>query len=363
MSQTVPAVSLIVPIYKAERYLPHCVESLRHQTLRDIEILLVDDGSPDRCGAMADDYAREDARIRVIHQRNSGVAAARNRGIHEATGEYVGFVDSDDWILPDMCEKLYAAVSGTGAQAAFTGYRIVGHGRIVERHEQARTGDFTSADDIFALRKIYFGHSVNGSYKDEIAGWVWNALFRRAFLLKTGLRFRQVLQEDQIFVIQALQACRHVACIGGTPYCYRRDGQDSRTTQLGGGTIDEIFDYLRTVRRLIGHEPEQYRRECLVRWDRQVIDQSRVLVHRIEAAPIRGAEKSRLIADVYSRPMLAGACSRYPARALPPLVRVFYWCEKYRLVALSRLMMGSWARLSVMLKSGAGLLVRGKRRA
>ena len=101
-----PLISVVVPVYKVEEFLPKCVASIRGQTYENLEIILVDDGSPDGCGAMCDGYAREDARIKVIHKKNGGLSDARNAGIDIARGEYIGFVDSDDWIEPEMYETL-----------------------------------------------------------------------------------------------------------------------------------------------------------------------------------------------------------------------------------------------------------------
>ena len=97
-----PKISIIVPVYKAEEFLSRCVRSILEQKFRDFELILVDDGSPDGCPAMCDLYVTEDNRVRVIHQDNSGVSAARNAGMEVATGEYVTFVDSDDFIEPQM---------------------------------------------------------------------------------------------------------------------------------------------------------------------------------------------------------------------------------------------------------------------
>lgn len=102
-----PKVSVIVPIYNVEKYLPKCVDSIINQTLKDIEIILVDDESPDNCPQICDDYAKKDNRIKVIHQKNKWLSGARNSGIEIATGDYLCFVDSDDFIAPEMCEKLY----------------------------------------------------------------------------------------------------------------------------------------------------------------------------------------------------------------------------------------------------------------
>ena len=104
MNQQHPKVSIVVPVYNVERYLDRCVESLTSQTLSDIEIILVDDGSPDSCPAMCDDYARRDNRITVVHKVNGGLSSARNEGLKYISGEYFMFVDSDDWIDPGTCE-------------------------------------------------------------------------------------------------------------------------------------------------------------------------------------------------------------------------------------------------------------------
>ena len=99
-----PELSIIVPVYKVEKYLPKCIDSILAQTFTDFELILIDDGSPDRCGEICDEYAIKDERIVVIHQVNRGVSAARNAGLDAAKGEYIGFVDSDDWIKPEMYE-------------------------------------------------------------------------------------------------------------------------------------------------------------------------------------------------------------------------------------------------------------------
>lgn len=94
--------SIIVPVYNVEEYLPRCLESIANQTFKDFECILVDDGSPDKSGEICDDFAQKDSRFRVIHQKNAGVGAARNVGLNEAKGEWIGFVDSDDWIDEEM---------------------------------------------------------------------------------------------------------------------------------------------------------------------------------------------------------------------------------------------------------------------
>ena len=110
-------ISIIVPVYKVEPYLRKCVDSILAQTYKNLEIILVDDGSPDNCPALCAQYAKEDPRVRVIHKENGGVSTARNAGLDAATGEYVTFVDSDDWIDPDMYVSMMTRIREYGCDA------------------------------------------------------------------------------------------------------------------------------------------------------------------------------------------------------------------------------------------------------
>lgn len=123
-----PKLSIIVPVYNVEKYLGRCLDSILRQTFSDFELLLVNDGSTDGSTEICDIYAKNDARIRIIHQSNSGQGMARNAGLSVATGEYIGFVDSDDWIAGDMYEHLISILERYGCDVAETGCRLVGKG-------------------------------------------------------------------------------------------------------------------------------------------------------------------------------------------------------------------------------------------
>ena len=116
-------VSVIIPVYKVEKYLERCVESVQKQTFQNLEIILVDDGSPDLCGAMCDEMAKTDPRIKVIHKNNGGLSDARNVGIEMASGNYIVFVDSDDWLDLDMIALLYRVLKKYNADIAECSYR------------------------------------------------------------------------------------------------------------------------------------------------------------------------------------------------------------------------------------------------
>ena len=117
-----PELSIIVPVYNVEKYLPKCIESILAQTFTDFELILIDDGSPDRCGEICDEYAAKDSRIVVIHQKNQGVSAARNAGLDAARGTYIGFVDSDDWIEPEMYQTLMTVAKDRNASLTACSY-------------------------------------------------------------------------------------------------------------------------------------------------------------------------------------------------------------------------------------------------
>lgn len=170
-----PKISVIVPVYKVEPYLRKCLDSIVGQTYENLEIILVDDGSPDNCGAICDEYAARDERIRVIHQPNGGLSAARNAGLDMATGEYIGFVDSDDWIEADMYEYLLSGAQRAAADIAVCGLFEELPGRQNCRcWWEAETFDTESGLEQLFLRKKY-SHSA------------WDKLYRRA--LFDGVRF------------------------------------------------------------------------------------------------------------------------------------------------------------------------------
>ena len=120
-----PLISIIVPIYQVELYLEKCIDSIINQTYKNLEIILIDDGSPDRCGAICDEYALHDDRVTVIHSENGGLSAARNRGLALCEGEYVLFVDSDDWVEPDFCESALSQLLENNVRLLVFGHKGV----------------------------------------------------------------------------------------------------------------------------------------------------------------------------------------------------------------------------------------------
>lgn len=172
-----PKASVIVPVYKVEEYLEKCVQSILAQTERDFELILVDDGSPDRCGALCDSLAQTDSRIRVIHQENQGLGGARNTGIREARGDWLLLVDSDDWIEPKILEKAMEAGLREEADLVMFAFRTVdeqGRELGVFREDMPKERGITLQEHKEALLT---------------APCAWNKLYRRSFFQGTGLAY------------------------------------------------------------------------------------------------------------------------------------------------------------------------------
>ena len=166
-------ISVVVPVYKVEKYLDKCIRSILSQSYRDFELILVDDGSPDKCGEMCDAWASRDIRIRVIHKPNGGLSDARNEGIKQASGEYICFVDSDDWIAEDMLETLHELIRDSGAEMACCNFiQCNEEGAPIKELASISSGVYTQ-DDYWTMRfkanvKIYFDVAWNKIYRHDL---------------------------------------------------------------------------------------------------------------------------------------------------------------------------------------------------
>ncbi len=156
-------ISIIVPVYKTEQYLDRCVESIVSQTYKNLEIILVDDDSPDNCPQMCDAWAEKDNRIKVLHIENKGVANARNQGLDVATGDFIGFVDSDDYIEPDMFETLLNNLTDNNADISLCGYQI--------NEEENAVANLRMVTPLDAMKLICMG--------DYKYGVLWNKLYKK----------------------------------------------------------------------------------------------------------------------------------------------------------------------------------------
>lgn len=224
-------ISVIVPIYKVEKYLRQCIESIRQQTYRELEIILVDDGSPDGCPGICEEYAALDKRIKVIHQANVGLSGARNAGLDAATGEYIAFVDSDDFIKPNMYEFLYDKLIAADADMAICSYD-----KVNEKGEKM-INESPIQDEILESYELLKKLPIR-------KGWyyvtVWNRLYRKEVF--ADIRFpKGKMHEDEAVAHKVIVACKKAVTVSESLYYYRR-------------TDNSIMSKHATVKRLDGVE-------------------------------------------------------------------------------------------------------------
>ena len=206
-----PAVSVIVPVYKVEQYLDKCVQSILDQTFRDFELLLVDDGSPDRCGEMCEAWAKKDDRIRVIHKPNGGLSDARNAGIGQADGDYLLFVDSDDWIEKDMLETLYGLIRDADADMACCNFRSINEDGTQHWDDAVITPGVWTEEDFW---KQFF--SSNAQTYCNVA---WNKLYKKE--LFDQVRYPVGRINEDVYTLYALVSqCKKIAATDKIGYYY-----------------------------------------------------------------------------------------------------------------------------------------------
>lgn len=222
-------ISVIVPVYKVEQYLNRCIRSIVDQTYKNLEIILVDDGSPDNCGAMCDLWAQKDPRIRVIHKENGGLSSARNAGIEAAVGSLISFVDSDDFLAPEVYSVLSDAIQQTGSDIAACRYEKF-------TDEAAIKADSDSGE--------YYCLNVETALKELIANGlvqqvVWNKLYRKAVIQDLPFEIGKQ-HEDEYWSYQVIGRSKQLVLCDHTGYFYYQRHESIMGTQYSLKRLDSI---------------------------------------------------------------------------------------------------------------------------
>ena len=241
-----PLISVIVPVYKVEAYLDRCVQSIVDQTYRNLEIILVDDGSPDNCGCLCDAWAEKDSRIKVIHKENGGLSDARNAGMAAATGEYIAFVDSDDWLHLEYISLLYRAVKMYGVSLSACDYLL--------------TSGEEAAD--FVGEPVFEKHSAaqalemltnNRGYRAV----AWNKLYHRRLLEGETYPVGRY-HEDEFFTYRILDKAENLAYVNVPMYYYfQRTGSIMQSVSIKH--LDALDAYLERLELFKQKYPQLYR--------------------------------------------------------------------------------------------------------
>ena len=231
-------ISVIIPVYKVEQYLDRCVQSVLNQTYHNLEIILVDDGSPDRCPQMCDEYARHDSRVRVIHKENGGQSSARNTGLEVASGNYIGFVDSDDYIADDMYQVLLTCINIYDADIAMCDYARNDKTLSANKYDLHLKGNNVKKYRGQEIDKFFFRtHGEKSFYS------VWNRLYKSE-VVKDVSFIENKINEDVLFTYEVYKRSNIVVFLPLKKYMYFKNpnGITRSRLQKKDFSLIEIWD-------------------------------------------------------------------------------------------------------------------------
>ena len=226
-----PLISIIIPVYKVEKYLEKCIKSVLDQTYKNLQIILVDDGSPDNCGNICDDYARVDNRIEVIHKANGGLSDARNVGLKAARGEYIGFVDSDDYVSNEMFENMYNILVNNNADVSICNfYTVIDNKNIIKNVDNG----IEIYNKLEILKEILLDK--------KIQSYAWNKLYKRELFkdieYPVGKKY-----EDIGTTFYILEKCNKIVSSGRPEYYYVTRGDSI----VNNNTEETVIDYISLI--------------------------------------------------------------------------------------------------------------------
>lgn len=242
-----PLISIIVPIYKVEKYLERCVESLLNQTYTNLEIILVDDGSPDNCPVMCEEFAKKDSRIRVVHKKNGGLSDARNVGLEVATGEYIGFIDSDDYVDVNMYQDMITNALKYNAQIVECDIYSVYDGNRIEEYSSVDDAVYTTTKDIMYAYIAKF----------TIKTVVWNKLYKKDIF--GSLKFEVgKYNEDEFFTYQILSKATTFVHINKHYYYYIQRAESIMGCSYSLKKLDGLEGGMKKTEFIKEYYPELY---------------------------------------------------------------------------------------------------------
>lgn len=231
--------SVIIPIYKTEEFLTECVDSILEKADEDVEVVLVDDGSPDGCPGICDRYAEKDTRVRVVHKENGGLSSARNAGLAVAAGRYVTFVDSDDKIFPDSLPEILTWIRAAGADMCFLrAFKLFADGTMRDLGENIDGSQLRAKSREEAIRHL--------ASRSKYPGSAWSKVFRRDFLLDNDLHFPydRRYSEDLGFIRDCVLCAESFDALDVPYYQYRQGRAGSITHQIKAKNFNDLLRFI-----------------------------------------------------------------------------------------------------------------------
>ena len=334
-NSSIPLVSIIVSIYNVEPYLDRCIQSLINQTLENIEIILVDDESPDNCPQMCDAYAKQDRRIKVIHKKNGGLGLARNSGLEIATGEFVALVDSDDYVDIAMYQNLYKIAKEKDLDTVFSNFYIVDQYKNTHIIQQQKTFKLFTNDEIKEVMLLNMIASDVSIKKERLIDMsVWRAIYSRKIITKYNIKFeseRKYISEDIIFHIDY---CTHAKAIGLIPqsYYYYTVNFESLTKKVRTDRfkMSKIL-HAEIIRRGLYNGLSK---AVIQRADRFFIGYVRSNIKNLCKSNLPYHTKRKVILDICKDEYWEKIYNRYPIKMMPTSHRIFLLCIKYHFTTI-----------------------------
>ena len=331
-----PKISIVIPIYNVEKYLDKCVQSAINQTLQDIEIILVDDESPDGCPQMCDEYAKKDSRIKVVHKKNGGLGFARNSGLEVATGEYVTFLDSDDFVDLYTYEHLYNIAKTENLDAIYYRFKRFTNEDEVKAEELSNEITRYKGEDIKELMLDVIASEPSAKVDNKIPCSSCTAMYRLNVIKNNNVRFhseRELICEDLIFNLDLLKHANVVASYNKCHYHYRINPV-SLTSNVRTDRFEKDFIQYNYIRKNIknwGLDEKRSEERCF----RFFIGNSRTSISQYLSSGVNLNEKIKWAKSVLSEEMWHTIYKFYNWRTLPIYQKIFFkLCVKKRIGSL-----------------------------
>lgn len=327
-------ISVIVPVYNVEAYLDRCLESIINQDSSNYEVIIVDDGSTDNSGKIADSYSEKYAFITTIHKKNAGLGFARNTGLEYAKGKYILFVDSDDYIETNMLSVLYEAAKKNDADVCYSDFlRDYGDEVVKNNHLQELGGVYEGTDIQDKIIPWMIGGSPNDKF-DEILGWgVWKALYSNEVIKKNGVKFhseREMISEDIIFQLDFLKFTSCAVIVEGSyyHYCLRKG---SLSAEYRSDRLEKnAYLYEQELKRL---KSMGILEQTKIRADRMLLAASRVNI-MMSVASQKFRESLQTIKRYEDNEVYSDSLENYPVKHLPFKQKIFAYCLKHKMTVL-----------------------------
>lgn len=332
-----PEVSVIVPVYNVEKYLHRCMNSILNQTLENIEIILVDDGSTDTSGSICDEYAKIDKRVKVIHKKNEGLGFARNSGIEIATGEYIGFIDSDDYIDLSMFEKLYYKANEFNVDYVRCEYKIVNNKGVSENKTifPLSEGYYEKSSVIEKLVLPIFGKSEKDTKVNDLGVSVCKCIFKNQIIKTNKIKFyseREYISEDFLFTINYLMNSNSAYVINECLYNYVMN-QESLTHVYRSDRFNKEQIFFNKLVEVC----KEYKlfSECKIRLNRFILDRARSCI-KLEFITNSDSylKKRKNVLEILNSIEVKKACKAVQIYKLPIKYAIVGFFIKYKFVEI-----------------------------